>query len=244
MMPPQTITDGVRRVANPLVNWYLVEDTDGVTAIDAGFPPDYERLRAALNGAPLRAVVITHGHADHVGFAERARKELGATVYLPEGDVKIATSPIPLAKSEGNPLKYFLRYADTRRLYLGSLRQIGFSGQRIREYTTYRGGEELPVPGRPRAVFSPGHTFGHCALHVPDRDVLFAGDAIVTRDPYTGRQGPCIVAKAATADSALNLRSLDALEATGARHVLTGHGEPWDRGIEEAVARAREAGAF
>ena len=32
-------------------------------------------------------------------------------------------------------------------------------------------------PGRPRVVFTPGHTYGHCALHLPDRDVLLTGDA-------------------------------------------------------------------
>jgi glyoxylase-like metal-dependent hydrolase (beta-lactamase superfamily II) len=73
--------------------------------------------------------------------------------------------------------------------------------------------------------------------------VLFTGDALVTSDPYTARTGPCLVARAATADSELNLRSLDALETTGATTVLTGHGDPWTGGIEEAVARARRAGA-
>jgi glyoxylase-like metal-dependent hydrolase (beta-lactamase superfamily II) len=32
----------------------------------------------------------------------------------------------------------------------------------------------LDVPGSPRVVFSPGHTYGHCALHLPDGDVLLA----------------------------------------------------------------------
>jgi glyoxylase-like metal-dependent hydrolase (beta-lactamase superfamily II) len=241
-MSKQTVTDGVHRIANPLVNWYLVEGDDGVTAVDAGFPPDYDRLTQALDGKPLRAVVLTHGHLDHVGFAERARKELGATVYIPEGDVKIATSPIPMAKSERNPLVYVLRYGETRRLYLGALRQRGVAGQRIKQYETYRGGDDLPVPGRRAAVDTPGHTFGHIALHLRDRDVLFTGDALVTFDPYTGRRGPRMVARAATADSALNRRSLDALEATGARIVLTGHGEPWHEGIGAAVTAAREAG--
>jgi glyoxylase-like metal-dependent hydrolase (beta-lactamase superfamily II) len=91
-------------------------------------------------------------------------------------------------------------------------------------------------------VFSPGHTYGHCALHLPDRDVLLAGDAIVTLDPYTGKRGPRVVARAATAHSDRALASLDALAATGARTVLTGHGEPWAGGAEEAVRLARAAG--
>src|SRR3954466_11111882 len=128
---------GVHRVANPLVNWYLVEGDDGLTAVDAGFPTDYKRLQehlGRLGRSDLKAVVLTHGHIDHVGFAERARRELGATVYIPEGDVKIATSPIPMAKSERNPLVYVLRYGETRRLYLGALRQRGVAGQRIKQY--------------------------------------------------------------------------------------------------------------
>ena len=47
-------------------------------------------------------------------------------------------------------------------------------------------------------------------------------------DPYTGRRGPRIVARAATADAERNLAGR-ALAETGAR-VLTGHGEPWTRG--------------
>ena len=112
----------------------------------------------------------------------------------------------------------------------------------LRGGRTFADGEELDVPGRPRAAFSPGHTPGHCALHLPDRGVLLAGDAIVTLDPYTGGKGPRIVAGAATADSVQALASLDALAATGAGVVLTGHGEPWTDGIESAVDRAREAG--
>jgi glyoxylase-like metal-dependent hydrolase (beta-lactamase superfamily II) len=241
-MSATEVTTGVRRIANPLVNWYLIEGADGMTAVDAGFPPDFKRLRRELNGTPLKAVLLTHGHIDHVGFAERARRELGATIYISERDAKIARSPLPIARSEGNPLLYFLREPQTRKLYFGALRQRALLAQRIKEYRTFSDGEELDVPGRPRVIACPGHTFGHCALHLADRDVLFSGDALVTFDPYTARRGPCIVARAATADSALNLRSLERLEATGARTVLVGHGDPYTGGIEEAVAKARAAG--
>jgi glyoxylase-like metal-dependent hydrolase (beta-lactamase superfamily II) len=91
-------------------------------------------------------------------------------------------------------------------------------------------------------LFVPGHTYGHCALHLPERDVVLTGDALVTLDPYTGRRGPRIVAGAATADSAENLRSLEVLAATGAGVVLPGHGDQWRGGAEEAVGLAREAG--
>jgi glyoxylase-like metal-dependent hydrolase (beta-lactamase superfamily II) len=100
----------------------------------------------------------------------------------------------------------------------------------------------LDVPGAPRVLFTPGHTLGHCALHFPDRDTVIAGDALVMLDPYTAERGPKLVARAATADSERNLATLDPIAATGARTVLTGHGEPWTRGAAEAVRLARVAG--
>ena len=72
---------------------------------------------------------------------------------------------------------------------------------------------------------------------------MIAGDAIVTLDPYTGRRGPRLVARAATVDSERNTASLDAIAATRVRTVLVGHGEPWTGGAEEAVALARRNGA-
>jgi glyoxylase-like metal-dependent hydrolase (beta-lactamase superfamily II) len=101
----------------------------------------------------------------------------------------------------------------------------------------------LPVPGSPHVVPTPGHTLGHCAFHFPDRDCVIVGDAVVTLDPYTALVGPRLVARAATADSDRNLRTLDGIAATGARTVLVGHGDPWTGGAEALVREARVAGA-
>ena len=68
------------------------------------------------------------------------------------------------------------------------------------------------------------------------------GNAVVTLNPYTGGHGPQIVARATTADSAQALRSLDAIAATGATIVLTGHGQPWRRGAAAIADEARRAG--
>ena len=92
-----------------------------------------------------------------------------------------------------------------------------------------------------RAVDTPGHTKGHSALLLADRGVLFAGDALVTEDPYTGRTGPRLVAQAATWSTEAATASLDAIAATGARIVLTGHGVPWTEGAVAAADLARAA---
>jgi len=83
---------------------------------------------------------------------------------------------------------------------------------------------------------------GHVSFDLPGRDAVIAGDALVTLNPYTAGVGPQIVAGAATADSARNLASLDALAELDVGTVLPGHGEPWTGGAREAVRLARAAG--
>ena len=99
------------------------------------------------------------------------------------------------------------------------------------------------LTGRPAVVHTPGHTDGHCILHLPDRGVVLTGDALVTLDPYTGKTGAQIVASAATKDTGQALASLDAIAATGATTLLPGHGEPWRAGAEAAVKEALRIGA-
>lgn len=247
-MDAQQVAEGVHRIhSHEVVNWYLVEDGGRLAAIDAGLPPDWDTLGRVVRAlgrsmSDLAAVVLTHAHTDHTGFAERARTEAGATVYLPDGERELAAHQLRAAKSERNPALY-LRYPAARRLYMTMMRSGALRSRPIRAFQTYDDGDVLDaVPGRPVAVATPGHTFGHTSLHLPDRDVLFAGDALVTRDPYTDRTGPRLVALSATADSAAALRSLDRIASTGAGTLLPGHGDPWTGGAAEAARLAREAG--
>jgi glyoxylase-like metal-dependent hydrolase (beta-lactamase superfamily II) len=239
------LAPGVHRIEDAYVNWYLVEDDDGITVVDAGLPPSWRSLKFALRklGASLddlRAIVLTHAHFDHVGFAERARKELGLPVWVSSGDAELAGHPHRY-ETERLPLLYLLRPKGAR--ILGRMGAAGaLWAPAISQVHVFAGDQPLAVPGRPRVVPTPGHTHGHVALHLPERDVLIAGDAIVTLDPYTGKRGPRLVAKAATADTDQALDSLDAIAATDARLLLPGHGEPF-AGAAMAAALAREAGS-
>ncbi|WP_454043707.1 MBL fold metallo-hydrolase [Cellulosimicrobium sp. Marseille-Q8652] len=242
------VADRVHRLEHAYVNVYLVADDDGrVLVVDTGLPATWDLLGRALRDlghrpADVAAVVLTHAHFDHTGSAARAQARLGVPIWLHDDDAHIAAHPYRYAHENVRAL-YPLRHPAALRILAsmtaaGALRVPGVRGLRHAEP-----GATLPVPGSPRVVFSPGHTAGHCALHLPERDVLLTGDALVTLDPYTGVRGPQIIAGAATADSAQALASLDRLVETGATTLLPGHGDPWTGSVEEAVERARAVGA-
>jgi glyoxylase-like metal-dependent hydrolase (beta-lactamase superfamily II) len=242
----RNVAPGIHRLQHAFVNCYIVEDGDRLTIVDCALPETWPYLVRALDvigrsPADIAAVVLTHAHFDHLGFARRLQSEWNTPVFAHQAEEYIAKHPYRYAH-ENSRLLYPVRHPGsipvlTQMAKAGALRVPGISG-----LTFFEPGQILDVPGDPVAVFSPGHTFGHCALFFPERKALLTGDALVTLDPYTGAVGPQIVSGAATADSSTALESLSSFEQLDVTIVLPGHGQPWRGGIDEAVARARTAG--
>ena len=225
-MLTRDVAPGIHRVEDAHTNWYLVEDDGALAIVDAGVPQtSWTLLDDALR---------------QLGRTASDLRELGLPVLVHRDDVHLTREPRDY-KRERTPLYYVLAKPRAFPIVTGFLRRPAFWPTPIAQLTPYVDGT-LDVPGRPHVVFTPGHTFGHCSLHYPERDALIAGDAIVTLNPYTGDHGPQLVARAATADTAQALRSLDAVAGTGAQTVLTGHGEPWRRGAAAMADEARRAG--
>jgi glyoxylase-like metal-dependent hydrolase (beta-lactamase superfamily II) len=238
------VAEGVYRAGTRLVNWYLVEDGGKVTVVDAGVPGYWPQLDEALaaigrSRGDVAALVLTHGDGDHVGFGERLRAELGVPVYVHGGDVRITTTK-KQKKTEANLGTLLeLRRKPARQIVGELARNGGLRVPPVQSVETFGDGDELDLPGRPRAVHTPGHSDGHCVIHLPDRGVAFAGDALCSLNVLTGATGPALMPPAMTVSTPQALGSLDRIAQLDAQTVLMGHGEPWTEGAAAAAEGAR-----
>jgi glyoxylase-like metal-dependent hydrolase (beta-lactamase superfamily II) len=239
------IASGIRRLGTGLVNVYLLEEAGEVTIVDAGAPGYWKDLQAelaAMGRTPddVRALLLTHAHSDHVGFAERIRRERAVPVNvhaddaaLARGEMKAVRDPTG-AGSRGWSIRAIAGFA-VFALSHGMARVTP-----IAEVETFLDGAVLDVPGTPRVIHVPGHTAGSVAFHAPARDAVFVGDAFVTRNVITGRRGPHF-STMFNADHRRAVASLARLDDLAARHVLPGHGDAWSGGLGEALRAVRES---
>jgi glyoxylase-like metal-dependent hydrolase (beta-lactamase superfamily II) len=234
------VAPGLHRLGNEMVNFYLVEADGGLVLVDAGLPGFYDQLEDFLRSrgrsvADIDALLLTHAHPDHVGIAERVRRA-GVPVHVHEADVQQARTGKSHPR-EGNLLPY-LRHRALWRLLAMAVREGGLKTTKVPELSTFGEGE-LDVPGRPRAIHTPGHSPGHVVLAF--ESALIAGDALCTYNPLTGRMGPQLMPRAFAWSNERALESLRRFEDLEGV-LLPGHGDPWTGGAAAAVARAREAG--
>lgn len=230
----------LHRIGNDIVAAYLVVTDEGMTVVDAGLPghwKDFVRELDSLGLSPadVKGLVLTHGDSDHIGFAERLRRDHGVPVYVHGADAerartgekpKVATGPMKLGPTLG-----FFWYA---------LRKRAVPTTYVKEVTLVRDGDVLALPGSPAIVGMPGHSPGSIAVHVPVADAVFVGDALTTRHVLTGREG--MQPAPFTDDPAEASASLERLAGLQASWVLPGHGAPW-RGSPADVAAAVRRGA-
>lgn len=136
------------------VNCYLVGQNDQVVMIDPGTVLDQVDQVIEQKGYQLQAIVLTHGHADHIGGVEYFRDKYGVDVYIHEDDEEMIKNPRQNL-SQGVygyeiSIEDALTYRDRDRLDLGDIR--------------------LEI------IHTPGHTKGSSCLLI-DGD-LFTGDTL------------------------------------------------------------------
>jgi glyoxylase-like metal-dependent hydrolase (beta-lactamase superfamily II) len=239
------VIGGIYRLTNGVSNFYLVEEQGKAVLVDAGIPGDWKRFNRAIDRlnrpiADVEAILLTHAHSDHTGFAERARKEANRTIWIHQADAEAARTGKPGKRDAG--MRPYLFRAETYRTLFTLLPGGGARMVPIAQVSTFADGEQLDLPGRPTVIHAPGHTAGSSAILFPSRSVLCTGDSLVMRNPLTGRLGPQVAPAALNADTSQALESLQRLGQVSAELVLPGHGEVWNHGVAGAVDAARRAG--
>ena len=72
-------------------NCYILwsEGSDKCVVIDPGYQPDTVLLKARSLGKTIEAILLTHGHFDHVGAVKDIAADTDCKVYLHEADLSM-----------------------------------------------------------------------------------------------------------------------------------------------------------
>ena len=233
------LSPALHRIGNDIVAAYLVVTPEGITVIDAGLAGHWNDLLAELEiiGRPItdiKGLILTHGDSDHVGFAERLRREQGVPVYVHPGDAERAKG-----NGKGEMGKNKMNLGGLLSFVGYTLRKGGLRTQWLTEVALANDGDVLDLPGSPQIIGLPGHSAGSIAIYVPLVDAVFVGDGLTTRHVLTRQTGMQPAPFTDEPDQAI--ASLKALLPTGAKWVLPGHGAPWSGGVAAAVAAVETA---
>lgn len=186
-------------------NCYLIWNDDACVLIDPG--DDEQRIEAAVEqvGKPLKAILLTHGHFDHVGAVKALTKR------YPQVPVMIGAEDEELL-------------LEPERVYRGMLSHIP-DQLHLQADRLLADGDTIDISGMHFTVIStPGHTKGSvCYLY---EDVVFSGDTL-----FRGTCGRCDFYGGNSHAMRDSLAKLAALE--GDRPVYPGHEDEtsldWER---------------
>lgn len=146
------------RVVGPVQTncfFYFEEDNRDGIVVDPGDEADkilqYVRDRK-LN---IQAILLTHGHFDHIMAVEALKKEWNVPVYASHEERQVLENPqINLSVQMASPLSL------TVDKYLKDGEKLELMGQEV------------------RCILTPGHTCGGMCYYFPKQGVLFSGDTL------------------------------------------------------------------
>lgn len=203
-MPPPgqltTLAPGVHWLRMPLpfaldhINLWVLDEDDGCTLVDCGLATAETRAAWEVVFAnptfkgPVRRVVVTHFHPDHVGLAGWLSARWGVPVAMTHTEwltgrmLSLDTSDafvehqLAHYRAAGCAPEYLDAVRTRGNTYSGRVSPIPASFHRLCE------GESLRIGGRHwRIMVGRGHAPEHATLYCPELGVLISGDQILPR---------------------------------------------------------------
>ena len=148
------------------MNCFLVREEDGsVTVVDTDLPGTHSAILTAAKdifGGPVRRILLTHAHTDHIGSLAALRRA------LPKVQIMIGERESKLLRGDRSPEP---GEPDA------PLRGMFPHRSPVAQFDTFRWNDQI---GALRAVASPGHTPGHTSFFDERDGSLLAGDAFQT----------------------------------------------------------------
>lgn len=190
-------------------NAYIVwaEGRTDCVVVDPG--DEYPKLERALGERRVAAILLTHGHFDHIMAAAELAEAQGAPVYAAEADMEMLNDPA------------LNGYANL----MGGGRMPGstLSAQPFPETLSAAGMDFTILP-------TPGHSRGSVCLYLPEQALLFSGDTL-----FEAGYGRLDLHGGDPRQMGESLRRLFALP--GETRVYPGHGGPTTIARERARYR-------
>jgi glyoxylase-like metal-dependent hydrolase (beta-lactamase superfamily II) len=176
------------------INLWLLDDGPGWTIVDCGYSLDETReawnriFAERLDGRPVRRIIVTHYHPDHIGLAAWLGERWNAPLWTTEKEWLSARLH---AQEPGEETEMFRRdFArraglDDDASTIFAERQGGYRrGVPAVPPAYYRVGEDsvIEIGGRDwRVIIGEGHAPEHACLYCAESRVLIAGDQILPR---------------------------------------------------------------
>jgi glyoxylase-like metal-dependent hydrolase (beta-lactamase superfamily II) len=194
------VAEGVWWIRMPLpfaldhINLWLLEDGDGWTLVDTGYGVQatwdlWEKHFAGTMGArPVKNVVVTHYHPDHVGSAAWLVERTGAPFWMTTSEFLSAHAAgddtagfdrptgIDFFASNGLDVSKFPERMRTGNGYRRGVPAVP------RRYRRMMHGDKLAIGGHAWEVITVfGHAPEHAALWCAAKNVLISGDQVLPR---------------------------------------------------------------
>jgi glyoxylase-like metal-dependent hydrolase (beta-lactamase superfamily II) len=235
-----TVAPGIWGRKDVFVNFFMIQDltNDDWVLVDTGLKwsaPKIKEMSAHLFGEASRpkAIILTHGHFDHVGSVAKIAEEWDVPVYAHQHEIPYLTGHSnypPPDPSVGGGLLATMSF-----LYPASPINIW----KYLKVLPHNG--TVPYMAEWKYIHTPGHAPGHISLFRKSDRVLLAGDAVVTTKQESVLSvmlqqkvisGP---PKYFTYDWTAAKQSVDEVVALQPKTAAAGHGLPM-RGKELQVA--------